>query len=49
MKPSNLGRKMKKGDNLLYPQKKEINISKETREKAELAKMYIQGNKRFFY
>lgn len=28
---------------LLMPQKKEIVISKETKEKADLAKLYIQG------
>jgi hypothetical protein len=28
---------------LMMPQKKEIVISKETKEKADLAKLYIQG------
>ena len=34
----------KSPNNIVFPPKKEIQISKETREKAEIAKMYIQGN-----
>jgi hypothetical protein len=33
--------------NIAFPPKKEITISKETKEKAEIAKMYIQGTALF--
>ena len=32
-----------------FPQKKEIHISKETKEKADLAKVYIQGKDQYFW
>lgn len=39
---SNVMKNGKSPNNIAFPPKKEITLSKETKEKAEIAKMYIQ-------